>query len=350
MKSEHLDTLIYGAGSMGQTVLVYMRSKGIEPIGFIDRRADSLRMIDGVPVFDIQVASKKFSIDQTHVVIAAHSFNAPVAEMLDALQAAGFYTVSTFWQFCKQENWLPPISYWLAPAFNWESAEDSIQEVRGLLADQMSCTIFDQQLALRRNGDYRGLQAPRMIDQYVPSDLPRWLNPVRIVDCGAYDGDTLRMLLQHGYSIEDAIAFEPDTANFLRLQDWLQTFGQGQAICAGAYDCSGELRFAGGGNGASHIDSDGGQSIRVKMIDEVCRDFSPNLIKMDIEGAEAAALNGAKATIAKYRPALAISIYHRPEDLWTIPLQIHSFDLGYRFYIRTHGYNGFDTVLYAFAR
>ena len=44
---------------------------------------------------------------------------------------------------------------------------------------------------------------------------------------------------------------------------------------------------------------------------------------MDIEGAEYEALLGARGTISKYRPGLAISLYHRPADLWQIPLLIN---------------------------
>ena len=50
-------------------------------------------------------------------------------------------------------------------------------------------------------------------------------------------------------------------------------------------------------------------------LDEVLRGFHPNLIKMDIEGAEPEALRGAQTLVAENRPRLAISIYHGPEHL-----------------------------------
>ena len=67
---------------------------------------------------------------------------------------------------------------------------------------------------------------------------------------------------------------------------------------------------------------------------------------MDIEGAEIEALQGAQNTIKKYKPTLAISLYHKPEHLFTIPLLINSWNLGYKFYIRSHGNNLLETVLY----
>lgn len=71
-------------------------------------------------------------------------------------------------------------------------------------------------------------------------------------------------------------------------------------------------------------------------------------IKMDIEGSELEALKGARETIRRDKPKLAICIYHKTEDLWEIPLYIKSLIPEYRFYIRHHGPSGlYDSVLYA---
>ena len=87
--------------------------------------------------------------------------------------------------------------------------------------------------------------------------------------------------------------------------------------------------------------------IQCVSIDEALPSYRPTLIKMDIEGAEPDALQGAAKTIATTRPALAISIYHDPAHLWQLPLLIHSWQLDYRFHLRMHGESSFDTVLYA---
>ena len=95
---------------------------------------------------------------------------------------------------------------------------------------------------------------------------------------------------------------------------------------------------------------DGGQSIQMISIDGAFPDWGPTLIKMDIEGGEYSALIGASKTITRYRPGLALSAYHLPTDLWRLGLLINSMDLGYQFYLRSHGYSSFDTVLYAIPR
>jgi FkbM family methyltransferase len=74
-----------------------------------------------------------------------------------------------------------------------------------------------------------------------------------------------------------------------------------------------------------------------------------DFIKMDIEGSELAALRGAESTIRRWRPKLAISLYHRPEDFFVIPAWIDSLGLGYRFYLDHYSIHSEETVLYATA-
>jgi FkbM family methyltransferase len=75
-----------------------------------------------------------------------------------------------------------------------------------------------------------------------------------------------------------------------------------------------------------------------------------DFIKMDIEGSELAALQGGEAAIRKWRPKLAISLYHRPEDFYAIPKWIDSLDLGYRFYLDHYSIHHEETVLYAVSK
>ena len=88
--------------------------------------------------------------------------------------------------------------------------------------------------------------------------------------------------------------------------------------------------------------------VQVVALDDVLPDYKPSLIKLDIEGAEPDALRGAHRNIVKYGPELAVSVYHAPHHIWQIPAQIRSMLPDHRLYLRSHWYNGFDTVVYAF--
>lgn len=72
-----------------------------------------------------------------------------------------------------------------------------------------------------------------------------------------------------------------------------------------------------------------------------------DFIKMDIEGYEIPALEGAHDTISTHRPKLAISIYHRLTDLWAIPNLIRRKYPFYSLYLDHHALHDEETVLYA---
>ena len=83
----------------------------------------------------------------------------------------------------------------------------------------------------------------------------------------------------------------------------------------------------------------------VRMDDYI--DDKVTFIKMDIEGSEANALLGAERIIRTYKPKLAISVYHRKDDMWVIPNIILQFNPDYKFYLRNYTFHFGESVLYA---
>jgi hypothetical protein len=116
----------------------------------------------------------------------------------------------------------------------------------------------------------------------------------------------------------------------------------------GVYSSTTQLQFTTGHGEASNINITGNSALQCVSLDEAIPTFAPNLIKMDIEGAEIEAIKGAERIINEYHPGLAISVYHKPEHLWEIPLLMeHLIPNSYRYHLRSHGFNDFDIVLYA---
>lgn len=74
------------------------------------------------------------------------------------------------------------------------------------------------------------------------------------------------------------------------------------------------------------------------------------MIKMDIEGSELKALKGAALTIKEHHPILAVCVYHKKEDLVTIPQYIKSLCPKYRLYLRNYSRYSQELVLYAVDR
>jgi hypothetical protein len=85
----------------------------------------------------------------------------------------------------------------------------------------------------------------------------------------------------------------------------------------------------------------------VTTIDELLKGGPATFIKMDIEGAELVALKGAKQTIKKYKPKLAVCVYHKPLDIVEIPLYLKKLVPEYKLFLRHYSDFGFDTIRYA---
>ena len=93
-----------------------------------------------------------------------------------------------------------------------------------------------------------------------------------------------------------------------------------------------------------------GEQLPVRTLDSLVADGTiprVDFLKMDIEGYELAALRGAAKTLRRFRPKLAISIYHKWDDYWTIPEFIASLGVGYRFYLANYTLSDGETILYA---
>jgi FkbM family methyltransferase len=183
--------------------------------------------------------------------------------------------------------------------------------------------------------------------QYRPCGLPDWPRPLRMIDCGAFIGDTLADFHQHGYAFEAIAAFEPYPDSFQKLVQNTQHLENIVRFPCAVGENTKSVHFDTHGSPVSHhIGETGNISVQCVSLDDVLPDFAPNFIKMDIEGAEPEAILGARHIISKYHPCLAICLYHRPEHLWQIPFLLDEWKLGYRFYMRQH-HSMFEFVLYA---
>src|SRR5205823_5553646 len=105
-----------------------------------------------------------------------------------------------------------------------------IERAYALLDDERSRTIFREQLAWRITADFEGLGSPGDERQYFPPDVVQLRDDEAFVDCGAYDGDTLREFLSlTGGSFRRYWALEPDAENYAALTRFVQTLPEGVA-------------------------------------------------------------------------------------------------------------------------
>lgn len=173
------------------------------------------------------------------------------------------------------------------------------------------------------------------------------------VDGGSCDGmSAVRFIEQCGGCYQKIYCFEPDRKNIVRIQRNLQTRNivNYEIVEKGLWNEKKELLFAANGSANSHITqnvTDNSVKIQVTTLDETVVGQKVSFIKMDVEGAEYEALQGAKQTIAKYKPKLAICVYHRPEDIWEIPDLVLNLRSDYKLYFRHYSVGPLETVMYA---
>ena len=216
------------------------------------------------------------------------------------------------------------------------------------LGDEKSRLHLEQILKYRLSGNIKHLEEIVDWEVYKPSDLIELAHDEVYVDGGAYDGDTIRLFIDRvDNRFEKIFAFEPDPETHQRLVKNFSEDDRVQAFNKGLYSSEVELRFSNNQERASVIMEDGEIVIDCSSLDIIAAGERVTFIKMNIEGAELAALVGAKRTINDWKPKLAISAYHRPSDLWEVPKQILELNPEYEVYLRQQDVGVIETVCYA---
>lgn len=218
-------------------------------------------------------------------------------------------------------------------------ARKKVQEAFELFDDPLSRAVFCA--VLKRYLLSSDALIPVSSSREYFEDVYTLLPDEVFVDCGAYSGDTLRDFLNMGASLKEYHAFEPDPGNFARLsayavelpaplRDRIHLY---QNIVG--YERS-TLSFDATGTIGSMVNPEGNCAVESVTLDEALREVTPTLIKFDVEGYEAFALQGGRALIQSTRPVLALSVYHHPFDLWELPLLVKNMAGDYRFFLRAY--------------
>ena len=217
------------------------------------------------------------------------------------------------------------------------------------LADDWSRRVLECVIDFRRTLDPAMLlPVVREHDLYAPEGLFKFADDEAYVDGGSYDGDTIRSFIERVHGRFDAVyAFEPDPVTFAKLKANFSDEPRIHPIHAGLYSHGGTLRFRDDASRGAIFAADGDIEMPVTTIDDVLGDRRLTYVKMNIEGAEINALQGGQNAIRKWRPRLALSVYHRASDLWRIPQLVLELNPDYRLYLRQHDGGIIETVLYA---
>lgn len=227
----------------------------------------------------------------------------------------------------------------------YESNRTRIEEVKLLLADDLSRQTMDDTISYKLTGDIKYLR-----NTEVTSDEADGLFSIpdnsTFVDLGAYNGDTVLRYTSLFPQIKIIHAVEPDTRNFRKLTENTSHLevNYHNALISDEVGVALMARNKGRGNS---ISKNGIVKIPATTVDSILDGSKVDFIKFDVEGNESKAIRGAEDSIKKYHPQMLVSCYHRSEDIFGLALQVLKINPDYKVYMRHLPYVPcWDTAFY----
>lgn len=350
--------VLFGAGGLGRRTAAGLRRTGIEPLAFSDNRPELWgSSIDGIAVHPPADAAATFGASAAFVVTiwgagSSHRFEHTL-EQLSGLGCEIVMPISWLsWRYARE---LLPFYALDLPSNLLVQALD-VRRAFDLLDDERSQEEYVSQVRWRLTGDPGCLAHPVTGEQYLVTDVAVPNPDDVVVDCGAYDGDTLRSwLATRGPSFDAYFALEPDPISRSRLERYAANLegrvaGRVHVLPFSVAGHTGTTSFSAVGSVSSSIDGGDGitvDCIRLDDLTEHLRGCTPTFLKVDIEGAELDALDGGARFIRRARPLIAMAAYHRQDHLWKTLLTVSELWPEYRCFLRPHNEEGWDLILYA---
>ncbi|TMP33860.1 FkbM family methyltransferase [Pseudoalteromonas rubra] len=354
-----MEYIIYGAGGNGRVIHDAIIENGDQVLFFLDLYT-SEKFYRDTPIYKPEEISPS---DDT-VLVSISCFSQQVKSQLvekgynkclnlNEVMTEYSYIFDAFFDLSTKKTLINSEKEdsdkldWLESKLTSEQSKQCLRKIRQFRRNPSNATYLEN--------DFR--------TQYFPTELlEKGLvkTPLRMVDCGAFSGDTLQLATEvtrnHDIEFDSIVCFEPDVNNFEKLQARIKQsnahYPRTITLLSGVWSESTTLHFSSQGDQSKVCDASASNTnmMTVSKIDDVCYGIKPNFIKMDVEGAEIEALKGSSKIIADFQPNLAISVYHHPEHLWQIAELIEQLHQDYSFHLYAHGDFCNEIVLYAIAK
>ncbi len=333
---------IFGAGntaSLYYNGLIRLQEEGFYIEGYIDNDSNKWNhLFNGKKIFSLQsLTDKKDKICILICSIQSKVFCSIKKQLFEMGFNCFYHIDEVIFKFHKSE----------------------MLQVYDLLADEESKNIYE--ILTRERMCCNGGRLPVDIKKQYFALPPFMLENSKevYVDCGAYVGDTIEQYLWIRQGVfHKIIGFEPDEKNHLAMLHRVKRLELEWGIEKNAIEIynkgvsdknsKGRINRYDVNNGlGSKLDNDveGKENFIVALDGFLKEPYS--FLKADIESWEYKMLIGAAEGIKKYKPLLAICIYHNAVDFYEIPLLVHKLVPEYKLAVRHHSYSLAETVLYA---
>ncbi len=335
--NKDIPIILYGFGGGITNMPQTFRNYGINPVAICDKDENKQgKIFEGIPVISFGEALKRY--DYFNVYISVSNYYKEIEDfLLQYIEPGRIFSYGHFKDMSTGEY----RNFLVENITNFEN-------MMNMFDDDISRQTLTNVLKGRLSNDLSYFKEVYFPEQYFSKHIMNLGDNETFIDGGAFTGDTILDFLRETNGRYNKIyAFEPDINCFNCISnlpyDNLITFNKG------LYKYNTVLGFNNDVSKGAHIldySSNENGMIEVVSIDEKISD-TVTFIKMDIEGCELAALKGAEKTIKKYKPKLAICVYHKNKDIIDIPNYIMSLGLNYKYYLRHHSHSLDETVFYA---
>lgn len=350
------DFILFGAGHLGRKVLRTLKQIGKTPIAFIDNNPSLWgKELEGVPITSPAQGAKQSDPRNTGVITTIWCGEATdkMSDRIGPLVELGYEKVALFghlaWKFPTE--FLPHYSLDKPSRVIEQAAR--VRSAFELLADDESRDIFVNHIEWRLFMDYDLLPFASPEEIYFNLKYVNKLDAEVLYDIGAYTGDSIESFLasERGGAFSQIHSFEPSPHNYSKLEQFIESRKDVQGkvfahrLALGA--TKGQIQVENEHGPAARVGK-GGDVVEMTTIDDLGKSISPpTFIKIDIEGFEPECLQGAKQTISRDTPVVAVCVYHLQSHIWDILLQLNSYNPNYQFRLCPHLADGWDLVLYA---
>ncbi len=334
LKESTKPIVMYGMGNGADKILAVFSDKGIEVSDFF--ASDGFvrhQLFHGKIVLSYAEICEKY--DDFIIVV---SFGTQLREVLDNIYRLDL----------ERELYIPDV-----PVVNdgelfdlefFERHREELDGVCDLLADGLSKQTFCDVILYRLTGKLKYLRRHTVTSDDVMGRILDTKNYRYTADLGAYNGDSIRELYEFAPELSHVVAFEPDTRTYKKLTQFSESVSYRiEPYNFAAWDKDVTLDFTAGGNRNSTLIGNDAvktgakvKSVTASRLDSVYSGEC-DYIKYDVEGAEYEALTGSSETIRREHPELLVSLYHRSEDLYRLPLLVKEMGYG-TLYLRRYEY------------
>lgn len=353
LREEGKPIVLYGMGNGADKIISVLESKGME---FADVFAsdDFVRgqFFHGKKVLRLSEVEEKYE-DFNILVSFGSSLPDVMGKIRDIAARHALYAPD-----------VPVAGENLFDADFFRKNEEKILAARAVLADERSREVFDELIRYKLDGKITHFEkTDRVGTLFSPCPLSGGYEV--FCDLGAYTGDTVSEALSVYPEIKKVIAFEPSPKIFAKLQNNTAQYTDKDItlVNACAWNENGTAVFTDGSGrnstlaGASAQNGKTVSGAKTKEISTATPDSYMNfsgktlLVKFDVEGAEKEAIAGSKTAITRNLTELCVSLYHRSEDIFELPLLIHALLPDHKLFIEKTPYiPAWEINLYACVR